>query len=169
MMHLQALKHPNRPHYEWSGERLEQNDEYVMVLCQPGRKLIHHTKKSVFIMDNTSLELFFLKEWFTVAIGIEDGKAVSYYCNVAMPSIVTETGISFVDLDLDLIKQPGEDWKVVDEDEFASNSIILNYSAELQTSARAALARLLERAVNGIFPFDEHVLGQLPAGFNHQQ
>ncbi|MFS0726829.1 DUF402 domain-containing protein [Paenibacillus sp. 1P07SE] len=161
-IHMQALKLPDRPHYEWSGEWVEQNDDYVMVLCKPGRKLVHHTKNNVFTINNTSLELFFLKEWYTVAIGIEEGKVVSYYCNVAMPSLVTDEGISFVDLDLDLIKGPGGDWQVVDEDEFAANSVAFGYSAELQSSARIALARLLERARSGRFPFDDSVLSRLP-------
>ena len=168
-MHLQALKHPDRAHYEWSGEWLEQNEEYVMVLCKPGRKLMHHTKNSVFTIDNTSLELFFLKEWFTVAIGIENGRAVSYYCNVAMPSIVTADNVSFVDLDLDLIKRPGGDWQVVDEDEFAANSITFAYSPELQDKAREALAHLLDRARSGRFPFDDSVLSHLPASFTAQR
>lgn len=166
-IHLQALKHPNRPHYEWHGEWLEQTEDYVMVLCKAGRQLTHHTKGVIFTIATASIELFFLKEWYTVAIGIEDGVIVSYYCNVAMPSVVTDTGVTFVDLDLDLVKRSGGDWEVVDEDEFVINSEAFGYSAELQAEARAALARLLDRARSGSFPFDDSVLSRLPASYRH--
>lgn len=39
-----------------------------------------------------------------MAMEIEDGMIVSYYCNVALPSVLNENVLSFVYLDLDLEK-----------------------------------------------------------------
>lgn len=155
---IKALKYPDIIHYEWEGEILEQTDDYILVLCKPGRKLIHHTKNKVFTIDNTSLEFFSLKEWCTVAMEIEQGKITSYYCNVAMPSVISIDELCFIDLDLDLVKEGNQNWKVVDEEEFEINSQKYNYPSKLKENAIEALARLKENAVNANFPFDETVL-----------
>ncbi|MFP7296859.1 DUF402 domain-containing protein [Neobacillus niacini] len=108
-----------------------------------------------------SLEYFSLKEWFTAAMEIEEGKIVAAYCNVAKPSLFDNGEISFIDLDLDYIQEKYEDWKVVDEDEFESNSMKYNYPVELKNEAVEALAKLKEAVRIGSFPFNNLVLSQL--------
>ncbi|NYE07575.1 hypothetical protein F4694_004386 [Bacillus niacini] len=158
---IKALKFPDILHYEWEGELLRHTPDYVLVLCKPGRKLIHHTKNKVFTVNNTSLEFFSLSEWFTAAMEIEDGKVVSAYCNVAKPSFFHNGEISFIDLDLDYIQEKYKEWKVVDEDEFESNSIKYKYPVELKDEALKALAKLKEEVRIGNFPFNSKVLSQL--------
>lgn len=154
---IQAFKYPDIRHYEWQAELLEQTDDYVWVFCRPGRQFIHHTKNKVFTFDNTTLELFSLKEWYTVAMVIEEGEVVSYYCNIAMPSVLRDGKLAFIDLDLDLLKPKGKDWVVVDEDEFEANSVKYNYPPELKAAALRALEALQEKARTGSFPFDGSV------------
>jgi len=154
LIKIKALKYPNIPHYEWEGLLLRCTQEYVIVGCKPGRKLIHHTKNKVFTMNNTSIEYFSLKDWFTAAMEIEDGKVVSTYCNVAKPSIFRNEQISFVDLDLDYIQNRNKKWFVVDEDEFETNSVKYGYSAELMREAKNALERLIKKINQGEFPFN---------------
>ncbi|WP_198512527.1 DUF402 domain-containing protein [Bacillus sp. mrc49] len=141
---IKALKFPDILHYEWEGELLLHTSDHLLVLCKPGRKLIHHTKNKLFKIDNTSLEYFSLKEWFTTAMEIEDGKVVSTYCNVAKPSVFKNNELRFVDLDLDYIQVNDQEWEVIDENEFESNSITYQYPTELKIAAVKALARLKE-------------------------
>lgn len=155
---IKALKYPDILHYEWEGELLRLTPDYVLVLCKPGRKLIHHTKNKVFTVNNTSLEFFSLKQWFTAAMEIEEGKVVSAYCNVAKPSLFQNGEISFLDLDLDYIKEKNKEWKVVDEDEFELNSIKYKYPVELKNGAVKALEKLKEEVKKGNFPFNNQVL-----------
>jgi uncharacterized protein len=157
-VNIKALKYPNILHYEWEGGIIHLTDDYVLVRCQPGRKLIHHTKNKVFTIDNTYLEYFSLKEWFTAAMEIENGKVVSFYCNVAMPSILKNNELSFIDLDLDLIKEKEQDWKVVDVDEFEFNSIKYEYPLDLKEEAVEALGRLKGKVERGDFPFNPQIL-----------
>lgn len=157
LVKIKALKFPDILHYEWEGELLLHTSDYLLVLCKPGRKLIHHTKNKIFTIENTSLEYFSLKEWFTAAMEVEDGKVVSTYCNVAKPSIFNNEEISFVDLDLDFIQEKNREWIVVDEDEFESNSIKFGYSIELKRETLKALKRLKEEVTRGNFPFNNQV------------
>ncbi len=154
---IQAFKYPNIRHYEWQAELLEQTEDYVWIYCRPGRQFIHHTKNQVFTFDNTTVELFSLKEWYTVAMVIEEGKVVSYYCNIAMPSVLQDDTLTFIDLDLDLFKPKDGDWVVLDEEEFEANSIKYEYPPELKDAALRALDALKEKVLTGSFPFDGSV------------
>lgn len=155
---LKAYKYPNIPHYEWEGELIEQTEDYVLVLCKYGRRLKHYTKNTTFTIENTSLEYFSLKEWFTAAMDISEDKVLSYYCNVAMPSKLTESGIQFVDLDLDYVKRRESEWEVVDVDEFEENSVKYGYSDTLKKAAIKALELLQVKVSNQQFPFNEQPL-----------
>lgn len=151
---MKSMKYPNIPHYEWKGRLLRNTPEYVMVLCESGREMKHHTKNTTFTIDVTSIEYFFLKEGFTVAMEIEEGNILSYYCNIAMPSVLHGNQLRFVDLDLDLVKGRNEDWMVVDEDEFEINSVKYGYPAELKEYALKSLDLLQKKINEGSFPFD---------------
>jgi uncharacterized protein len=142
---IKALKFPDIPHYEWEGVLLQHTQEYVVVWCKPGRKLIHHSKNKVFTINNSSIEYFSLKEWYTAAMEIEEGRVVSTYCNVAIPSIFRDNQITFVDLDLDYIQESNKQWTVVDEEEFKVNSVKYGYSIELKREAKNALDRLMDK------------------------
>lgn len=152
---MKSMKYPDIPHYEWKGRLLRKTPEYVMVLCESGRELKHHTKNTTFTIDVTSLEYFFFKEGYTVAMEIEEGKILSYYCNIAMPSMLNGNQLSFVDLDLDVVKRRNEDWIVVDEDEFEVNSVKYGYPAALKEYALMSLELLQNKVSKGLFPFDE--------------
>jgi uncharacterized protein len=122
--------------------------------------LIHHTKNKVFTVNNASLEFFSLKEWFTAAMEVEDGNVISAYCNVAKPAVFINDEIRFIDLDLDYIREKNNEWKVVDEEEFESNSIKYKYPVELKNEAVKALAMLKEEVRKGNFPFNNKVASQ---------
>ena len=154
-MTIKALKYPNIPHYEWKGELLDKTDEYVIIKCNPGREIIHHSKGQVFTINHTTIEMFSLKEWYTVAMDIEENKIISYYCNIAKPSILKDNELSFVDLDLDVVKMKDQDWEVVDQDEFIENSVKYQYPQELKEKAIQALKQLQDKINNKEFPFNE--------------
>lgn len=157
MVTIQALKYPNIPHYEWKSEIVEKTPHYILSKSKPGRKLIHHTKNDVFTMKHTSLEYFSLKEWFTVSMEVDNGHIVSHYCNVAKPSIVHHNRIRFIDLDIDLIQKRNEAWKVVDVDEFETNSVYYEYPSSLKNGALIALEKLKSKISKSEFPFNKQI------------
>src|SRR5699024_235014 len=158
ILRIKALKYPNLPHYEWEGEILQKTSDYVRVKCKPGRKLVHHTKNTVFTVDNTSLEYFSLKEWFTAAMEIYKGSVVCYYCNVAKPAILKNNKLTCVDVDLDVVQRKNTDWEVLDWEEVEENSIKYQYPTELEGEAVRALARLGNKGKMGEFPFNQQII-----------
>ncbi|MEK4249164.1 DUF402 domain-containing protein [Paenibacillus sp. FSL W7-1287] len=159
---IRAYKYGERLHYEWPAEVIKQTDDYVMVLCRAGRTFTHHTKGKTFTMPYPSIELFFLKEWYTVAITFQSADRLMYYCNIAQPSVLDDQVLSFVDLDLDYIKEPDESWKVVDEEEFIAHQQQFGYSPQLVARAEQALEELKQLIEGEQFPFngeiDAHLL-----------
>ena len=162
---VKALKYGDRPHYEWTTNVLELTDSYVFVLSEKGRKLLHHTKQSVFTVDNWTIEFFSFDSWFTVSADVIGGEIQQYYCNINEPARKSGNVVTFVDLDLDLVYRDGE-WKVVDEDEFAGNAIKYGYPEETIWRARQELKNLQDRIANKKFPFDgtlEKFVTRVPA------
>ena len=157
-IHIKALKYPDIDHYEWEGELIQQTSDYVLLLCKSGRRLKHYTKGKTFTIDNTSLECFSLKDWYTIAMEIDQGEVTAYYCNIAMPSRIENDQLRFVDLDLDLVKPRDEKWKVVDQNEFESNSVKYNYPPELKEKTVQALDELRKKLREKAFPFDGSLL-----------
>ncbi|KEZ50853.1 DUF402 domain-containing protein [Metabacillus indicus] len=155
---ISALKYPNIIHYEWQGELLKITSEYVLVLCKAGRTLTHHTKGTTFTLPNDSLEFFSLKKGFTVAMEMENREIVSYYCNIAMPSVFENNHLSFIDLDLDLVKRLNNEWEVLDEDEFEINSYTYNYPPEFKDYVIQSLEELKGKIKREEFPFDGALL-----------
>ncbi|GLX65750.1 DUF402 domain-containing protein [Paenibacillus glycanilyticus] len=161
---IKALKYGELLHYEWDTDLLEEGDGYVFVLGRYGRKLQHHTKQSVFTVNNWSIEFFSSKHWFTVSAGIVDGQINEYYCNINMPAVKNGNEISFIDLDLDLVQRGGK-WMVIDEDEFAENAGKFGYPEQLIRQVREELAALEARVAAREFPFDgtiERLMAQIP-------
>ncbi len=92
---------------------------------------------------------------------IEKGKITSFYCNITKPSVLRNNKLSFVDLDLDLVKRQNEDWQVVDIEEFEVNSSKYSYPPELKNEAIQSLEELKRKIKGKEFPFDETPLKML--------
>lgn len=151
---IKALKYGNRLHYEWNAEIIAETEDYIMVLCHAGRKFIHHTKGKTFMMPYPSIEVFYLNRWYTAAVTFQSEQRLMYYCNIAMPVKLEGDVLSFVDLDLDYLKEPDEDWKVVDREEFERHQQQLAYPQQLVEQAELGLQQLQQAVASKQFPFD---------------
>ena len=152
---VSAFKYGGTLHYSWDTQLIEKTETYVLVKGEAGRQLFHHTKNKIFVCPTPSLEFFSLNEGFTVNIDIHPDGELEYYCNIALPSEYKEKDISFIDLDVDLVKIPGEDWKLIDFDEFKSNSRRLNYPKHILQFVEQSIKILEDRIEHRSFPFND--------------
>lgn len=153
---ISVYKYNKQIHYEWQTFLIKAETDYVLVAGNTDRKLIHHTKNRIFNCPNRSIEFFSLSEGFTVNIDIEESGKTEYYCNICLPAEFDsfKDNVSFIDLDLDLLIDSNGNRKVVDEDEFISNSVTMNYSKATIDFARDSLSKLEEKILRKEFPFD---------------
>ncbi|MBE1441613.1 DUF402 domain-containing protein [Paenibacillus sp. OAS669] len=163
---IQSRKYGNRLHYEWKARPLEKTDKHIFVLSEPGRELHHYTRGKIFICQHWTIEYFSFASWFTVSADVVDGSITQYYCNINQPATWDGNTVTYVDLDLDYVRRNNV-WKVIDEDEFASNAVELAYPPELVERAKLELESLQQRVANGQFPFDgtiEKYVQAIPKG-----
>lgn len=151
---VKSIKYWNTINYEWETTLLEHTEKYLLGKGEINRKLVHHGKSKIFTMKNPSIEFFPFDDWFTVSVEKLFDNSLNYYCNICKPSNFLDNVLSFIDLDIDIIKQPGGDWTVVDEDEFIFNSQKYNYPIQLINRTIEEKNRLLDKINKNIFPFD---------------
>ena len=156
---IRAYKYPAKLHYELNAELIELTDQYAMVRSEAGRTFKHYTKQKEFIIPYVSIEWFFFNRGYTVAATIKENEEVMYYCNIAEPAQYIDGVVSFVDVDLDYIKEVGEQWKLVDKDEFEQNSKLFSYPAALMEAALSSLERLKLDIAQDQYPFNISVVG----------
>lgn len=155
---VQAVKYDGSLHCEWETTLLEETDRYVLVYGQPGRSLVHYARRQTFVCDTPSLEYYDLQDGYTVNLDLEpDGER--YYCNICLPTERTVSGLLFVDLDLDLIRNKACEWTVVDKDEFMIHQQLYHYPADIIEGAEQMLHRLQDKIQRQVFPFDGFLTG----------
>jgi protein associated with RNAse G/E len=91
--------------------------------------------------------------WYNVSRSLRDGRAW-YYANIASPVRFEGGEFHCIDLDLDVSWYPGEQPRVLDEDEFLAHAESMRYPAPIIERARAAVDEVLGLIGQRAFPFD---------------
>lgn len=151
---IKSLKYNGFLNYRWNTIPLRLNEDYVLVKGEPNRKFIHYGRDKVFTFENPSIEFFSLKEYFTLSVEKDKDNNLYYYCNICLPSIIEDNVVTFIDLDIDIVKKPNQEWTVVDEDEFVVNRVKYNYPQELIDKTLEERDKLLDKINNKVFPFN---------------
>ena len=73
-----------------------------------------------------------------------DGRLKQIYVHIASPARLEDGALRYVDLELDVVKRPGEPLRIVDEDEFDEACSQYGYTPEFQCLCRAAVDEALD-------------------------
>lgn len=156
---IQAYKHNGELHRQWSHSFvLEDNDKYFIVVSirssvieNDGRKW--HTKEpAIFILSKD--------KWFNV-IAMLKNDGVSYYVNIASPSIFDKGFIKYIDYDLDVKLFSDGSKKLLDVLEYRKHSNELHYSDEIQHKLSDAVNDIYSLMNKKVFPFDDQEILRL--------
>ncbi|HTH36454.1 MAG TPA: DUF402 domain-containing protein [Pyrinomonadaceae bacterium] len=108
-----------------------------------------------------SIEYFWLDRWYNIFRFHEpDGAFRNFYCNVAMPPVLREASLEFVDLDIDLIVDLKGKVSVHDEDEYCENAARFRYAPDIETAVKTSVNELAAMINRRDFPFDQANLPQ---------
>jgi predicted RNA-binding protein associated with RNAse of E/G family len=113
-----------------------------------------HAPPETIPLRYSSTGYYFEDRWYHVQRVDRDGRTW-YYADAAMPARFDGRDLSFVDLDLDVGWYPGEEPRLLDEDEFLAHGKLMRYPPEVIERARAAMDEVLDRIRQRAFPFDE--------------
>ncbi len=125
----------------YTGEVIERLPNGVVILAAwtlPARDLGYIR----FEPGDRFVEYYYRDRWFNIFdIAGRDGERKGWYCNVAVPAVIAHDSIQQVDLLLDVWVYPDGRMLILDEDEFATDTML---SEDLRVKAKQGLQSLLQ-------------------------
>lgn len=138
----------------WEAELLSQDDDLLVLRGIFDRRIVH-SDLGVIDAGTISYEYYWLDRWYNVfRFHHPDGRFRNYYCNINMPPRLSNGALDYVDLDLDILVDADGSYRILDEIEFALNTVKHGYPAELIHEVANAVKELESLIEHREFPFD---------------
>src|SRR5262249_12945962 len=145
---VQTYKYDGKPHRTWKAQVTEQKDDLLVLLGIFDRDISHPQLGNI-AAGTLSYEYYWLGRWYNVFRFHEpDGTFRNFYCNINMPPKFDGKILSYIDLDIDVFVAVGSGLKVLDLDEFESNSALYSYPPDVIEKAYRTLDELKEMIEN---------------------
>lgn len=153
VLKINAKKFDGRVNKEWQARVVQANEAYTLVKGVFAVDVDH--KKLGFLEKGTlSYEYYWPDRWYNVFRFHEpDGSPRCFYCNVAMPAVISDSLIEYVDLDIDVVVNREFNYEVLDIEEFEERRIELGYPDDVVAMAKAAQVELVDLIKAKEFPF----------------
>jgi protein associated with RNAse G/E len=148
-----AYKYDGVLHRTWSAELVRHDGPLIVLDAKFADEIIHDLLGTIAIGTH-SIEYYWLNRWYNIfRFAQPDGNLRNFYCNVNKPPEFDGAKLSYVDLDLDILVEPDFSYRILDAEDFEMNARHYNYSQEVQTNARRAVAELVTMIETRGFPF----------------
>ncbi len=165
-LRVEKLKYPDVRYYSYRKYLIEERADELILFNPPGLAITNHLHGGGFYLPTQSVTWCSTTRWNNIAAVYEsDGRFRFWYCDVAMPCMLADDVLSYVDLDLDLIAYADGTYRIDDEDEFAAHQTLYKYPQEIIDRARAELGALIAQHGAKIFPFDGSLADYIPAPY----
>lgn len=163
-----SRKHDGSLRDEYETQLVEATDEAFTLLSPPGTPYLDHRVGSWQTAPDGLLELYFPYRWYNVwHICEQTSGANLMYINLATPAVLRGDQLEWVDLDLDYRVHVDHSVELLDEAEFAENTLRFGYPPELVAQVRAACREIEALLAEHAFPFDhEHQVARY-RGWRH--
>lgn len=150
---VRACKFDGTEHRRWEAT-LSRIEDALLVLEGKFETEIRHDLLGRIAPGTLSIEYYWLDRWYSVLCFFEPGGQLrNYYCNVNVPPNFDGRVLSFVDLDVDVLVAPDFTYSILDEDEFAANTVLYDYPPEVVSRAHQAIEELERLILARQFPF----------------
>ena len=146
-----TTKWGDRPHWVFEGVSLGRDGFGDWVGFTRGTRFVRPGAE--FVADHDHVTLVPRRGSF-LATFWPDGGRVEVYVDVTTPPVWDAATLRVVDLDLDVVRLPGGQVQVEDEDEFAEHRVAFGYPADVVATARETCTRLVARVSRADPPFD---------------
>lgn len=155
---IQSFKHNGLLHRTWSrGTVVEINDEFWVVATY--KTLVVESNDRIWQTREPAICFFYPNEWFNV-IAMIRRNGVTFYCNIASPSLYDGEAIKNIDYDLDVKVFPDGYYEVLDQDEFELHKRLMNYPMDVQEVVTHQVNEVISMIEQGLAPFNEELIRQ---------
>jgi protein associated with RNAse G/E len=149
---VHAKKYDGRVRKTWTGGVVSESDELIVLVAKFEASVEHNDLGNI-KAGTISFEHFWLDRWYNIFRFHEpDGALLAYYVNIAMPAELDGEVLSYVDLDIDVIRWPDGRVDVLDRDDFEKNQKKFDYPQDVIDNAEAALSNVLQLIEKGQLP-----------------
>ena len=140
---VRVLKFDGTERRRWHG-RVAKHDGPLIVIDAVFDEEIQHDFLGTIASGTVSKEYYWLDRWYNVFRFNE-----RFYCNITQPPRFENGVLTYVDLDIDVLVEKDLSYRILDEEDFEASC----YPAEIEKSARQAVADLTEQIKSRSFPF----------------
>lgn len=125
--------------WEYDGEIVERGEHFVCLQAYFG---IDDRDDGYFLWQrgDRMVEWFFTDRWYNVfrIHDRDDDQVRGWYCNITYPAVITETSVTWDDLELDMFIFPDSRFLLLDEEGFEA----LPLTAEVRAAALAGIEEI---------------------------
>ena len=147
---ITKVDHNGTPKITYPGELVYQDAETIAARCDWTQPYSLDLGLFALAPGDVFIEYYYTSDWFNVfAIYDRIGRLKGWYCNITHPVEITDAGLRWHDLALDLLALPTGQAEVLDRDEFEA----LHPTPYERQEAEAALAKLQRWLTAGSGPF----------------
>ena len=163
---IQAYKHNEELHRQWSHSYVLQDNEDYFVLTSvraavvesDGRKW--HTKEpAIFVLSK--------KRWFNVIAMLKEN-GICYYVNIASPSIFDKVYIKYIDYDLDVKLYEDGTTRLLDVSEYKKHADEQGYSEDIKNILQSSVDSVYQMINKKEFPFIDEEIQKLYKKFEEE-
>ncbi len=135
---IESYKHNDKIHRTWT--------ETTILTVKPDiigvneRCKVIEANGNVWVTKVPAVVVFPKGKWFNI-VGMLNPERHSYYCNIISPIEKTESGIRYVDYDIDLVYERGM-IRVLDEEEYVYHKKIWGYSQNIEANVKTAVTEI---------------------------
>ncbi len=132
-MKVDVFKKDIIPHYSWQTGEIFRDDWGVVCFNHGPRTLEHHTRKAVFTFQTDVMEFYWFDKPYSLHVALDrETEELHYYANIHDYPEIGEERISFVDYDLDVVREDEGPTEIIDQDEFIIHADLYGYSREVR-------------------------------------
>jgi len=154
MITVRTYKYDGALHRQWRAQ-IKRRRGSLLVLDAMFEEEIDHQILGKIAYGTLSLEFYWLDRWYNIFRFLHPAGGIrNYYCNINVPPVLQRDGLSYIDLDIDVLVSPDLTYEILDEDEFDENAKRFNYPLEVRRRSRQALNELIELIESKRFPFN---------------
>lgn len=152
-VYIQSYKHDGTLHRTWcKGYVLEANeDRYVVVT---NKAWVIEADGRRWFTREPAVCFFYTKRWYNI-ISMIRKTGIYYYCNLASPSLYDGEAIKNIDYDLDVKLYPDRSYQILDENEYALHSTIMDYPQKIMDIVEWEMQNLLQKMEYAEDPFND--------------